>query len=54
MSTPDKYYLIDPPVGPFSTPKEVEAWLKELAKLEQTTEVRDAIKEAKTLLKDAA
>lgn len=44
------YILIDPPVSPFSDPDDIQAWLDELATMEQTQEVKRAIREAEEML----
>jgi len=45
------YILIDSPLTMFSTKKEIEAWIKELKALKQTSEVLIAIEEAERYLK---
>lgn len=45
------YILIDPVLGPFSSREEIEAWIAELKRMEQTTEVKQAIVEAEHWLK---
>jgi hypothetical protein len=46
--------LIDPPVSPFSTHEEIEKWLAQLRSMKQTPEVKYAIKQAQTWLKEKA
>lgn len=40
------YIFLQPPVGYYSTPDEVQGWLDRLSKMEQTDEVKAAIEEA--------
>lgn len=47
------YTLIDPPVTPFSTREELEAWLVELRAKPQSPQRDDAIAEAEEWLADA-
>lgn len=42
--------IIDPPVGPYSDPDDIRAWLEELRKMPDNEDVRQAIKEAEQLL----
>jgi Mg-chelatase subunit ChlD len=46
------HILIDAPVSPYSDPDDIRAWLAELATMEQTPEVKDAIREAEEMLAD--
>ena len=45
--------IIDPPVGPYSPPGELQVWLDELRQMERTPDVQEAINEAKEWLEDA-
>lgn len=47
------YYLICPPVSPYSTQEEIQIWIKELEALPQTREVKSALKEAEGMLEFA-
>ena len=47
ISTNKPYTLIDPPVGPYHTPEEIEAWLEELRQMPASSEAAEAIEEAK-------
>lgn len=47
------YYMIDPPVSPYSSKGEIQAWLDELERMEQTPEVKMAIEDAKRWLTGA-
>lgn len=38
--------IIDPPVGPYSTEREIRAWIAELERMPDLPEVRAAIEEA--------
>jgi len=40
------YYLIDPPVTPYSPPAEIERWICQLEAFEQTPEVKDEMERA--------
>lgn len=39
-------HLIDPPVGPYSTPEELRAWIDELFRMEKSPELMKALEEA--------
>jgi hypothetical protein len=43
-------YMIDPPVGPYSAPEEIEAWIAKLRTYPITPEVEQAISDAETML----
>jgi len=45
------YRLIDPPVGPFSTASDIEAWIETLRKMPASPEVHKAIERASSNLK---
>jgi hypothetical protein len=45
------FHLIDPPVGPYSAPEDIEAWLAELRGYPKTPEVERAIRDAEAMLK---
>ncbi len=47
------FILIDPPVGPYSSIKDLESWLAELRGMRESPEVRDAIDQAESWLADA-
>ena len=44
--------IIDPPVGPYSTPEELEDWIAELEAMPDNNDVRLALTEARTWLED--
>ena len=44
------FLMIDPPVTPYSKPKDIEAWIKELRALEKTEEVKIHIEQAEEWL----
>jgi hypothetical protein len=46
------YILIDPPVSLYSPKEEIQEWIKELRLMPDKPEVREAIKEAESWLKD--
>lgn len=45
------YILIDPPVTPFSSEKDILAWIEELKTYPDRPEVREAILQAKEYIK---
>lgn len=45
--------IIDPPVGPYSEPEAIEAWLEELREMPENDDVQAAIDQAEGWL-DAA
>lgn len=45
--------LIDPPVGPYSTRADIEAWIAELRTLGDAPEVREALDDAERWLQGA-
>jgi hypothetical protein len=47
------YVLIDPPVGHYSTPDEIQAWIDELNSMPQSDQRDLALEDAKQLLADA-
>jgi hypothetical protein len=47
----DEYYLIDPPITPYSSKEKIQAWLDELSEMPQDNEqLQQAIAEAKSYL----
>jgi hypothetical protein len=46
--------LIDPQISRYSTNEEIEKWLAQLRSMKQTPEVKYAIKQAQTWLKEKA
>lgn len=50
MNSEKEFTLIDPPVGPYSDPAEIRAWIKELEKMDPAPEVGEAISMAREWL----
>ncbi len=53
IQTDKPYTLIDPPVGPYHPPEEIELWLKELSQMPDSPEATEAIEEANGWLEEA-
>lgn len=47
------YVLIDPPVGHYSTPDEIQVWIDELNSMPQSDQGDLALEDAQQLLADA-
>lgn len=45
------YKLIDPPVSSYSEPSEIRSWIETLEAMEDGPEVREALTEAREMLK---
>lgn len=50
----EKFTLIDPPVTPYSTKGEIDAWIKQLNEMPASAERDLCIKQAKAWLEDHA
>lgn len=47
----EKEQIVDAPIGPYSSPADIRAWIQELEQMEQTENVRLSLDEAKEWLR---